>query len=193
MIRSLALENDLSFVRKWRVNMEGKTSKRGRVGEGRPTKRSPEVIAKIAEAVAIGLTDEEASLLAGINPDTMTQWRKEPEFSGAIKRAGAQRLLLRLERIEAGEQGWQGTAWALERLHPARFARPEVMNQIAVVNQAGKASAERVIVLPAEEFDTLVGRPGYQLRDNGDLERREGSLAYLIVRQQRNRELPMGE
>ena len=32
-------------------------SKRGRAGEGRPTKRTPEVVAKIAEAVAIGLTD----------------------------------------------------------------------------------------------------------------------------------------
>jgi hypothetical protein len=61
-------------------------SKRGRLGEGRPTKRTPEVVAKIAEAIAIGLTDEEASLLAGINSDTMTEWRKEPEFSGAIKR-----------------------------------------------------------------------------------------------------------
>ena len=87
----------------------------------------------------------------------MTEWRKDPEFSGAIKRATAQRLLLRLERIEAGEQGWQGTAWALERLYPQRFARPEVMNQIAVVNQAGKAHAERVIVLPEGEFDTLPG------------------------------------
>jgi hypothetical protein len=67
------------------------------------------------------------------------------------------------------------------------------MNQIAVVNQAGKASAERVIVLPGREFDTLVGRPGYHQRDNGDLERREGSLVYVIVRQQSNRALPMGE
>jgi hypothetical protein len=173
--------------------MEGKRSKRGRVGEGRPTKRTPEMVAKIAEAVAIGLTDEEASLLAGINPDTMTEWRKDPEFSGAIKRAGARRLLLRLGRIEAGEQGWQGTAWALERLHPARFARPEVMNQIAVVNAGGKAPAERMIVLPGEEFDTLIGRPGYHQRNNGDLERREGSLVYLIVRQQSNRALPMGK
>ena len=48
----------------------------------------------------------------------------------------AQRLFLRLGRIEAGEQGWQGTAWAIERIYPHRFARPEVMNQIAVV-QAG--------------------------------------------------------
>ena len=86
------------------------------MGEGRPTKRTPEVVAKIAEAVAIGLTDWEAGLLAGVRHDTMTEWRKDPEFSEAIKRATAQRLLLRLERIEAGEQGWQGTAWALERI-----------------------------------------------------------------------------
>ena len=77
-------------------------SKRGRVGEGRPTKRTPEVVAKIAEAIAKGLTDEEAGLLAGVRHDTMTEWRKDPEFSEAIKRATAQRLLLRLERIEAG-------------------------------------------------------------------------------------------
>ena len=30
------------------------------------------------------------------------------------------------------------------------------MNQIAVINQGGKASAERVIVLPGEEFDALL-------------------------------------
>jgi hypothetical protein len=71
-------------------------SKRGRVGEGRPTKRTPEVVAKIAEAVAIGLTDREAGLLAGVRHDTMTEWRKDPEFSEAIERATAQRLLLRL-------------------------------------------------------------------------------------------------
>ena len=63
MVDDARLENDLSFVRNWRVTMEGKKSKRGRLGEGRPAKRTPEVVAKIAEAVAIGLTDEEASLL----------------------------------------------------------------------------------------------------------------------------------
>jgi hypothetical protein len=94
-----------------------KISKRSRQGEGHPSKRTPEIVAKIAAAIVSGLTDEEASLLAGINPDTMTEWRKDPEFSGAIKRATAERLLLRLERIGAGEQGWQGTAWALERIY----------------------------------------------------------------------------
>jgi hypothetical protein len=135
----------------------------------------------------------EAHALGRFETDTMTEWRKDPEFSEAIERATAQRLLLRLGRIEAGEQGWQGTAWALERLHPARFARPEVMNQIAVVNAGGKAPAERVIVLPETDFDALIGRPGYHQRDNGDLERREGTLVYLMVRQQSAPALLTGE
>jgi hypothetical protein len=128
--------------------------------------------------------------VAGIRHDTMTEWRKDPEFSEAIEKATAERLLLRLNRIEAGEQGWQGTAWALERIYPHRFARPEVMNQIAVV-QGGKMP-ERVIVLPEADFDALKGREGYRQRANGDLERVEGSLVYVIVRQQRNASLTAG-
>jgi hypothetical protein len=41
--------------------------------------------------VAIGLTDGEARLLARIRHDTMTEWRKDPEFSEAIERTTAQR------------------------------------------------------------------------------------------------------
>jgi hypothetical protein len=88
-------------------------SKRGRPGEGRPTKRTPEVVARIAEAIAIGLTDEEASLLAGINPDTMNEWRKDPEFSEAIKRGTAERLLMRLERIEDGLPPARTAIWSV--------------------------------------------------------------------------------
>ena len=45
---------------------------------------------------------------------------------GTIKKAEAQRLKARLARIERGESGWQGTAWALERIYPKRFSRPEI-------------------------------------------------------------------
>jgi hypothetical protein len=43
------------------------------------------MVAKIAETIASGLTDREAGLLAGIRHDTMTEWRKDPEFSEAIE------------------------------------------------------------------------------------------------------------
>src|SRR5262245_5553573 len=58
-------------------------------------------------------------------------------------------------------------------------ARPEVKNQIAVV-QAGK-TPERVIVLPEADFDAPKGRVGYRQRANGDLERLERSLVYVIL------------
>jgi hypothetical protein len=126
------------------------------------------------EARVLDATDREAGLLAGVCHDTMTEWRKDPEFSEAIEKATAERLVKRLERIGAGEQGWQGTAWELERIYPHRFARPEIMNQIAVV-QAGKVP-ERVIVLAEPDFDALKSREDYRQRGVGDLERLEGSL-----------------
>jgi hypothetical protein len=43
-----------------------------------------------------------------------------------------------------------------ETLSSYRLARPEVMNQIAVVNQGDNVSTERVIVVPGEEFDALI-------------------------------------
>jgi hypothetical protein len=88
--------------------MEWKKSKRGRVDEGRPTKRTPEVVATIAAAIASGLTGREAGIVAGIRHDTMAEWRKDPEFSEAIEKATAERLLLRLERIEAGDRDGKG-------------------------------------------------------------------------------------
>ena len=102
--------------------------------DGRPTKRTPEITALIAEAISFGLTDEEAAALVGIDDDTLTQWKKIPEFSGAIKRAVATRKLARLKRIEAGETGWQGTAWSLERQFPERFARPEIQLNLGRVS-----------------------------------------------------------
>ena len=81
--------------------------------EGRPTLYTPELANRLADHIAAGLTDEEAAALEDISCDCISRWRKSnPEFCVAIKKAEAGRLVLRLKRIEAGEQGWQGTAGA---------------------------------------------------------------------------------
>jgi hypothetical protein len=122
-------------------------SKRGRVGEGRPTLYTPELANRLADHIAAGLTGEEAAALEDISCDCISRWRKSNhEFCEAIKKAEAQRLRRRLERIEAGDTGWQGTAWALERIYPHRFARPEVMNQIAVVANAQNTRGGELII-----------------------------------------------
>ena len=139
---------------------ERKVSKRGRRGEGRPAKRTPEVVAAIAQAIAQGLTDREAGLLAGIRHHTITEWRKDPEFSEAIERATAQRLLARL-----GIGAPISRAICEARGHePDRRGKP-----------GRQGSCRKGDCITRGEFDALVGRPGYRLRDNGDLERREGS------------------
>ena len=93
---------------------------------GRPTKRTPAITKRIAEAISFGLTDEDAAALVKIDDLTLTRWRKIPEFCRAIKCAVATRKLARLQRIEAGEPGWQGSAWSIERQDPKRFAPPQV-------------------------------------------------------------------
>ena len=100
-------------------------SSNGKHPGGRPTKQTEKIVEQICEGISYGLTDEEVAALVGIDDSTLTRWKKEPEFCGAIKKAQAARLLIRLKRIEKGETGWQGTAWAMERQNPERFGSPE--------------------------------------------------------------------
>jgi len=50
------------------TQLNGKRSKRGRLSEGRPTKKTPEMVARNSETVSLGLTDEETSALVDIEP-----------------------------------------------------------------------------------------------------------------------------
>jgi hypothetical protein len=122
---------------------------------GRPTKRTPATVAKIAEAIADGLPDEYACALVGINRETLYQWRNDPEFnefSNAIKAVQGKRLIKRLARVEAGDVGWQGTAWILERCYAREFCRPEVQfNQQINVQQVG-AVDHQVHMIPQSEL-----------------------------------------
>jgi hypothetical protein len=58
-------------------------------------------------------------------------WLQDPEFLRKIKNAVSRRLTIRLSRIETGADGWQGTAWLLERLYPTRFSKPEIQSSLS--------------------------------------------------------------
>jgi hypothetical protein len=64
------------------TQLNGKHSKRGRISEGRPTKKTPQMVVRIAEAISLGLTDEETCALVGIERNTLINWKKDPEFLG---------------------------------------------------------------------------------------------------------------
>jgi hypothetical protein len=103
---------------------------------GRPTKRTPEIVDRIAEAISYGLTNEDAACLVGINDETLERWFKLSEFCGIVKRAVVERKLIRLKRIDSGAEGWQGTAWTMERQYPREWSRPELQinQQFNIVN-----------------------------------------------------------
>ena len=82
-----------------------KVSKRGIKGDGRPSKLTPTVMAKLKEAFALGLTDDQAASVIGVSDMTLTTWKRNPAFMAEIRGAVNERLMLRLKRIEAGENG----------------------------------------------------------------------------------------
>ena len=58
-------------------------SKRGRVGEGRPTLYTPELADRLADHIAAGLTDEEAAALEDISCDCIRPSRCVAGRSGS--------------------------------------------------------------------------------------------------------------
>jgi hypothetical protein len=116
----------------------------------RPTKQTDVVVTKIAASLALGLSDDEAATIAGINKVTLTRWKRDQEFCRKIKVAVSERLAKRLSRIESGADEWQGTAWRLERLYPTRFSKPEI--QISLSNSFKNALS---ITISAEEVKQI--------------------------------------
>jgi hypothetical protein len=127
----------------------GKRSRRGRLSEGAPTLRTPQTVAKIVEAISLGLNDQEVCDLVGINNDTLSLWKRDPEFFGTIKSAVLARMVLRLKKIETGADGWQGAAWLTERLLPQRYSKPEV--QISLQTTVNQTPDALTITISAEE------------------------------------------
>lgn len=100
---------------------------------GRPTKCTPEITEKVAEAIRDGLYAESAATLAGIGERTYYSWMKrgdagdEPyvQFRLAVKKAEAEAEAASLAVIRGAAQDgtWQAAAWYLERKFPARWSR----------------------------------------------------------------------
>jgi len=131
----------------------GKRSKRGRLSEGRPTKCTPEVTACIAESISLGLTDHEAAAIAGVSLFTLSRWRRDPEFSDALRKATAIRLQNRLKTIESRVDNWQAVGWLVERQLPSRFARPEI--QLNLIQQNNVTANALSITISAAEVKQI--------------------------------------
>lgn len=122
---------------------------------GRPTKLTPTVMAKLKEAFSLGLTDDQAASVVNVSDVTLTMWKRNPSFLAEIQGAINERLMLRLRRIEAGDNGWQGCGWLLERLLPRQWAKPEVM---LAVNNITNQTTNNTLIVSAEIADGIESR-----------------------------------
>lgn len=123
---------------------------------GRPTKYTPEVVEIIKAAVKSGLSPTRAGMLAGLNAQTVSEWRgRFPEFSDAIELARCEGLKERLENIErSGIMDWRATAWLVEKTFPEEYGKQAAINISATAN----ASASAVAVMSDEELAKLQER-----------------------------------
>jgi hypothetical protein len=92
---------------------------------GRPTVMTPETLAKLEDAFAYGLTDQEACFVANISKDALYDYcNKHPEFSDR-KEALKQSPTIRAKRtvVKAIDGGDKETAkWYLERKNKDEFS-----------------------------------------------------------------------
>ena len=95
----------------------------------KPYKMTPERVAIILEALGDGMTQRDASMLAGISEDTLCIWKRtNSEFSEQMGQKAIEYKRKMMKRIEkAGEKDWKATAWLLERKFKKDFsADPEL-------------------------------------------------------------------
>jgi transposase len=90
---------------------------------GRPSKLTPELTAAIASDVEAGLFAEASCEAHGIGTTTYHRWMAENHAFRAIIKASERRIQHTcLSRIKEGGEGWQGSAWIMERRFPKRWA-----------------------------------------------------------------------
>jgi hypothetical protein len=87
-------------------------------------KKTPNTLRIIYEAIADGLTQRDAAVLAGISEDTLSLWKSDDsEFSEQIRKKEIEHKRKLLGIIErAAERSWQAAAWRLERKYKEEFS-----------------------------------------------------------------------
>ncbi len=99
----------------------------------RPTKLTPQLQAKICDAIRVGCYVETAAAYCGISKDTFYRWLRQgakaksgiyKDFSDAVEKAMADAEFRDVMIISnAATSDWKAAAWKLERRAPERWGR----------------------------------------------------------------------
>ena len=90
----------------------------------RKTKATPKTIEIIFNAIADGLTQRDASILAGISEDTLSLWkRQDSDFSEQIRQKEIEYKQGHVQIInKEAKKNWKASAWLLERKYKNEYS-----------------------------------------------------------------------
>lgn len=107
------------------------------------SKATQKTIETILSAIGEGLSQREASILAGISEDTLSLWKKDSDFSEQIRQKQIECKLAHIRNIKkASEKSWQASAWWLERKYKDEFSLKTKMD--VEVNEGLKQLTEQI-------------------------------------------------
>lgn len=137
---------------------------------GRPTKRTPETVKRLCDAIRLGASYADACGYAGVSFETFNEWRKDfPEFSDAVKEAegsGRVQLIAKIQKA-ANDGNWQAAAWMLERRDPQNYGRT-MRTQVTGADGGPVQMAAQVVVVPALAASSDAWASGVALEVQGD-------------------------
>lgn len=120
-------------------------------GPGRPSKYTPERVARIVQLLEAGNTRKAAATASGIAEATFHAWCAEyPEFSEQIKEAESEAESKHVGNIltAASKGAWQASAWWLERRRHEDWGkkdRIEVINSVRELARAANQDEEAAV------------------------------------------------
>jgi hypothetical protein len=171
---------------------------------GRPSKFQ-KCSAQFLKHIAGGLPIGAAAALSGLAESTVFAWLASGrnaqggaflEFSEAYTRARGKAQGKMVQEIrKAGRDDWRAIGWLAERMFPETFSvklRHELTGPdgapVAITGPPAFPQI-RVVSVPNDEFARIAAKPNYKTLGVGSLERVEGGLKIIVVRQSKNGEL----
>jgi hypothetical protein len=130
-------------------------------GRGREPKLTPDVLARLVEAISNGNTRKNAAAYAGVHPSTLRKWLAKGKkrltrtngdyvsLFAAIKKAEAEAVDKHVRLISsAADKHWQAAAWWLERKYPDEWGSDkrlitQLLRDVAALTKAANVNADR--------------------------------------------------
>lgn len=86
-------------------------------------KATPKTLEIILKSISEGLTQRDASILAGISEDTLCLWKKDSDFSEQIRQKEIEYKQGHVQIVnKEAKKNWKASAWLLERKYRNEYS-----------------------------------------------------------------------